>query len=194
MIFKAHSRFYNAFRFPAETGKIMRASFHGVNMSLCPCGSGADYKTCCESIIAGKRPAATAEALLRARYSAFDRVDIKFIAASHASNTRGQLDLEGIEQWAREAEWKRLEIIRIERGQAGDTAGEIEFKAHYRLHNKDCVLHEVAGFMHKQGQWWYVDSRLPNAKQYVREAPKLGRNDPCSCGSGKKYKKCCAAA
>jgi SEC-C motif domain protein len=35
---------------------------------------------------------------------------------------------------------------------------------------------------------------LPNAKQYVREAPKLGRNDPCSCGSGKKYKKCCAAA
>jgi hypothetical protein len=26
---------------------------------------------------------------------------------------------------------------------------------------------------------------------YVREAPKIGRNDPCPCGSGKKYKKCC---
>jgi SEC-C motif len=26
---------------------------------------------------------------------------------------------------------------------------------------------------------------------YVREAPKIGRNDPCSCGSGRKYKKCC---
>jgi preprotein translocase subunit SecA len=25
---------------------------------------------------------------------------------------------------------------------------------------------------------------------YVREAPKIGRNDPCPCGSGKKYKKC----
>jgi preprotein translocase subunit SecA len=24
-----------------------------------------------------------------------------------------------------------------------------------------------------------------------REAPKVGRNDPCPCGSGKKYKKCC---
>ena len=24
-----------------------------------------------------------------------------------------------------------------------------------------------------------------------REAPKIGRNDPCPCGSGKKYKKCC---
>ena len=26
---------------------------------------------------------------------------------------------------------------------------------------------------------------------YQREAPKVGRNDPCPCGSGKKYKKCC---
>jgi hypothetical protein len=26
-----------------------------------------------------------------------------------------------------------------------------------------------------------------------REAPKVGRNDPCPCGSGKKYKKCCGA-
>lgn len=26
---------------------------------------------------------------------------------------------------------------------------------------------------------------------YRREAPKIGRNDPCPCGSGKKYKKCC---
>jgi len=26
---------------------------------------------------------------------------------------------------------------------------------------------------------------------YVREGPKIGRNDPCPCGSGKKYKKCC---
>lgn len=28
---------------------------------------------------------------------------------------------------------------------------------------------------------------------YVRPAPKIGRNDPCPCGSGKKYKKCCQA-
>jgi uncharacterized protein len=26
---------------------------------------------------------------------------------------------------------------------------------------------------------------------YKREEPKVGRNDPCPCGSGKKYKKCC---
>jgi len=27
--------------------------------------------------------------------------------------------------------------------------------------------------------------------QYVKESKDVGRNDPCPCGSGKKYKKCC---
>ena len=33
-------------------------------------------------------------------------------------------------------------------------------------------------------------SRPENA-QVVRITPKVGRNDPCPCGSGKKYKHCC---
>ncbi|MHB8355529.1 MAG: SEC-C metal-binding domain-containing protein, partial [Vulcanimicrobiaceae bacterium] len=32
------------------------------------------------------------------------------------------------------------------------------------------------------------------AKPMHREAPKVGRNDQCPCGSGKKYKKCHGAA
>jgi SEC-C motif-containing protein len=28
---------------------------------------------------------------------------------------------------------------------------------------------------------------------YVRMQPKVGRNDPCTCGSGRKFKKCCGA-
>src|SRR5688572_23529491 len=31
-------------------------------------------------------------------------------------------------------------------------------------------------------------------KPFKREEPKVGRNDPCPCGSGKKYKKCHGAA
>ncbi|MGA3212013.1 MAG: SEC-C metal-binding domain-containing protein, partial [Terriglobales bacterium] len=30
-------------------------------------------------------------------------------------------------------------------------------------------------------------------QQVVRGSAKVGRNDPCPCGSGKKYKKCCGA-
>jgi preprotein translocase subunit SecA len=34
---------------------------------------------------------------------------------------------------------------------------------------------------------------LQPVQQVVRGAAKIGRNDPCPCGSGKKYKKCCGA-
>jgi preprotein translocase subunit SecA len=30
--------------------------------------------------------------------------------------------------------------------------------------------------------------------QVVRKSDKVGRNEPCPCGSGKKYKKCCGAS
>ena len=33
----------------------------------------------------------------------------------------------------------------------------------------------------------------PKVETYVHEGPRIGRNDPCPCGSGKKYKKCCGA-
>ena len=38
-----------------------------------------------------------------------------------------------------------------------------------------------------------LDGRRPgqNMRPVVREAPKVGRNDPCPCGSGKKFKRCC---
>ncbi len=32
---------------------------------------------------------------------------------------------------------------------------------------------------------------LPSTPTVRRDEPKVGRNDPCPCGSGKKYKKCC---
>lgn len=32
------------------------------------------------------------------------------------------------------------------------------------------------------------------AEPLLRSGPKIGRNDPCPCGSGKKYKKCCGAS
>ncbi len=36
-------------------------------------------------------------------------------------------------------------------------------------------------------------SDIPKVETVVHEGPRIGRNDPCPCGSGKKYKKCCGA-
>jgi uncharacterized protein YecA (UPF0149 family) len=40
---------------------------------------------------------------------------------------------------------------------------------------------------------WHLDSDLDDDEQAlpVQQPAKIGRNDPCPCGSGKKYKKCC---
>ncbi len=44
----------------------------------------------------------------------------------------------------------------------------------------------------RQLDWAKEDAE--SLETYVRTGPKIGRNDPCPCGSGKKYKKCCLAA
>ncbi|MBR6014599.1 MAG: SEC-C domain-containing protein, partial [Firmicutes bacterium] len=42
-------------------------------------------------------------------------------------------------------------------------------------------------------EWRFIDGKMDTGEPYRREEPKIGRNDPCPCGSGKKYKKCCGA-
>jgi preprotein translocase subunit SecA len=54
---------------------------------------------------------------------------------------------------------------------------------------------EVEEIRQKQKQD-YIMSRgedVPEKKTIKHEGDKIGRNDPCPCGSGKKYKKCCGA-
>ncbi len=47
----------------------------------------------------------------------------------------------------------------------------------------------------KEMQNWACFKKQKEAPRFseLRTGPKIGRNDPCSCGSGKKYKKCCGA-
>ena len=38
-----------------------------------------------------------------------------------------------------------------------------------------------------------VSGPAAQSEPHIRPEPKVGRNDPCHCGSGRKYKKCCGA-
>jgi len=40
---------------------------------------------------------------------------------------------------------------------------------------------------------YFAEARMPPVAQVRRDGAKIGRNDPCPCGSGKKYKRCCGA-
>ncbi len=59
----------------------------------------------------------------------------------------------------------------------------------------DAIVHQHADHGHVHGpncNHGHDHHHQPHAGEtYVRAAAKIGRNDPCPCGSGKKHKKCC---
>lgn len=159
-------------------------------MSSCPCCSGKELDVCCDPIIKGSIKAPTAEALMRARYTAHALVEVDFIIKSHDSKTRNEISKEDTKSWAENSVWEGLEIIRTEKGLEEDKEGIVEFKAFYKVDGVKHTHHEEASFVKKRGSWYFEDSKMIN-RPVVRNGAKVGRNDPCPCGSGKKYKKCC---
>ena len=118
---------------------------------------------------------------MRSRYSAFVRGDIPYLLRTWHSRTR-PIALDLTDQPA----WERLEIVRTAAGAAGDREGLVEFKAYFRTGNQSSCLHEVSRFLREQEQWFYLDGQ-----QKANTEPAPGRNAPCPCGSGKKFKRCC---
>lgn len=158
---------------------------------LCPCKSGKTFGECCGPIIAGSAKAETAEALMRARYTSYVTGDIDFLKTSATQAVQEQFDEQSSKAWSAAAEWHGLEILKTEKGQSGDKTGVVEFRALYTANGEFCNHHEISTFVKEDGGWKFEDGELIGEHPIVREEPKVGRNDPCPCGSGKKYKKCC---
>ena len=60
----------------------------------CPCGSGKPFSFCCEPALAGRKPAATAEALMRSRYTAFALGAVDYLINTTAARKRHPQDAE----------------------------------------------------------------------------------------------------
>ncbi len=160
---------------------------------LCPCGSEQSLESCCLPYLKGKAKPPTAEALLRSRYTAFTRGDIDYILSTHHPKTKGEVKREEIEEGSKGSEWLGLKILQTSEGQAGDEKGTVTFHARYRAEGKEHDHYEHSFFEKDGGEWRFLDAQGLKPGTYVRPEPKLGRNDPCKCGSGKKFKKCCGA-
>jgi uncharacterized protein YchJ len=65
-------------------------------------------------------------------------------------------------------------------------------------HEHDHHDHDACGCGHDHGHEHHHHGHHHHhhgmSEPFVRAHPKVGRNEPCPCGSGKKYKKCCLAA
>ena len=157
---------------------------------LCPCCSQKNYIDCCDFYLSQNLHAPTPEALMRSRYTAFVRANIDYIAATMCGSALSQFSYDDSLQWARQSTWLRLEVLNTE--EINPTEAMVEFKAYYLLSGIEKCLHEKSLFHFIDGKWFYVGSE--QSRQVDKRAgaiSKVGRNDPCSCGSGQKYKKCC---
>lgn len=164
----------------------------------CPCramdAQPLAYSACCAPYIEEGKPALTAEALMRSRYTAFAQVKIDYLVDSLAPEARHDFDRKAITHWATQSEWLGLEILSTEEGGENDARGHVEFVAHFVLDGERLAHRERSLFRHdaEDGRWYFVEEANRKSAPIVKGA-QPGRNDPCPCGSGKKYKKCCGA-
>ncbi len=159
--------------------------------SMCHCGSEKTFEECCGPILAGKARAETAEALMRSRYSAYAVGQIEYLGNTLHPDNRHDHDVDATRSWAINSEWLGLEIGATEAGGKEDTEGMVEFTATFKEKGVQRKHHEKSRFVKVEDSWYYVDGDLVAPETQVRDTPKVGRNEPCPCGSGKKYKKCC---
>ncbi len=157
----------------------------------CPCTSGKSFDQCCAPVIAGTQKAPTAEALMRSRYTAFATGAVDWIIDSQIPEGRPFTDRTATEEWSKRSTWKGMQVLQTQQGGPDDEEGLVEFKAFYELGGEDIIHHEIASFRKLDGAWHFVDGVEMKPRPFKRTQPKVGPNDPCPCGSGKKHKKCC---
>ena len=119
--------------------------------SACPCGSGRAYAACCGPQHDGE-PAATAEALMRSRYTAYVLGRSDHVFRTWHPRTRPE-DVSPDPGTT----WLGLEVLRTVDGGAGDEAGVVEFVARFRGQRGAGAIHETSRFERRRGRWVYVD-------------------------------------
>ena len=156
--------------------------------TLCYCCSSKSLNHCCGPLLSGAQQAQTPEALMRSRYSAFCTGHIDYLIETTYPAARTKDDRSALNETITGTRWRGLKVIRS----SDDGAkGQVEFCAFYSdkqaQHASTAVaqLHELSDFELINKRWRYTRGK-------PLDPIKMGRNDACFCGSGVKYKKCCA--
>ena len=122
----------------------------------CPCGSGAPYDGCCGPLHAGRERAASAERLMRSRYSAFAVGDAAYLLRTwHAAARPRVLELDP------DVVWTRLDVLAASGGGFLDAEGVVEFRASYRGPGGPGALRERSRFVKEGGAWLYAGALPP---------------------------------
>lgn len=154
----------------------------------CLCGSGIEYNQCCGLYHSGDKLPAIAEALMRSRFTAYALDNTDYILATWDVAVQPKK----IDFSAENIDWQRLEITDTKKGVIKDNKGIVEFKAFYGKNGEGHVLHEISRFAKTNGRWFYLSGVVKAVGKIIQQSDQ-GKNAPCPCGSGKKFKRCCGA-
>jgi SEC-C motif-containing protein len=129
------------------------------NTQHCPCGTGKAYMDCCGIFISNQKIPSTPEELMRSRYTAYNQVNLDYIAKTMKPPAADNFDADDAQKWAKKVSWAGLEVIKT--GQDFNK-GMVEFRAYYYVDGKKNILHEISEFNFENGKWYYVDGKLVN--------------------------------
>ena len=146
---------------------------------LCLCFSGIEFEDCCRPYHMGKKTVETPERLVKTRYTAYCHGDVGYLVSTIHPGARYFGISRAIRRTIKNTRWAGLKIIKqtIE-----ENSAFVEYIA-FHLTSELEQFHEKARFLKYKDEWYFADSEtLPPMR--------ISRNDPCYCGSGKKFKKC----
>ena len=142
---------------------MARAAGFGSSKSRepCPCLSGMSYERCCQPLHLGEQWAATAEQLMRSRYSAFAFADVDYLIATHPDVATPLLQRrKELRKNCREARWLGLQIKAVEAGGVDDLEGIVTFEATFAAGGQRNLMTETSLFQRKdgdpKGHWLYI--------------------------------------
>jgi SEC-C motif-containing protein len=172
--------------FNVKLAKIVTGGLLLNTDNFCQCGSAIEYARCCGPFHFGEKKPLTAEALMRARFTAYALHDGNYLLDTWDATVRPKL----IDFSQEKICWQQLKISNTKKGGINDTKGVVEFKAYYLLDGEEHVMNEISQFIKRADDWFYLDGLIKFMGKVAHQT-NFGKNSLCSCGSGKKFKRCC---
>jgi len=117
---------------------------------------------------------------MRSRYYAYTRSNIDYIQKTMCKEAAKNFDPLSAKNWASSVTWLGLTVI--DAPESTNQWGTVTFFARFLDKNIKKHIYEKSEFEKINGQWFYVKGHILKAN----------RNDTCPCGSGEKFKRCCA--
>lgn len=113
------------------------------------------YANCCQPFHTKKATPQTPEQLMRSRYSAYVKKEMKYLFATHHPSTLDPQMMSEAKSWADQVKWLGLEVVQFLKKK-----NTVEFKADYLLNGEKHRHHEISRFVFEQGRWFYVDGEI----------------------------------